>query len=115
MASAGLCLLHCLALPVLIVLLPFFSWMDTGEETHQYLAAFALLFALSGLIPGYVLHRRREILIWGAAGWTCIAAAALVIGPRLGELAEALATIAGAAILFATHLRNRRLCRSCPA
>lgn len=88
--------------------------MDTGEETHQYLAAFAVLPVMAGLVPGYFIHRRPQVLALGFAGLVCIIAAAFIVAPRLGEAAEVLLTIIGAGLLFVTHRRNTMYCRASP-
>lgn len=120
MAASTLCVVHCLALPLLIVFAPFLSFLETGEETHQYLAAFAVLSVLAGLLPGCVMHRRYAVLVWGIVGLSFITSAAWMIGPRFGEVPEIIFTVAGAVILFTAHLKNRRHCllclsKECPA
>lgn len=45
---SGLCLLHCLSLPLVISLIPSVTWME-NELTHVAMAALALLLALNAV------------------------------------------------------------------
>ncbi|MFY8100675.1 MAG: MerC domain-containing protein, partial [Allorhizobium sp.] len=78
MSLSGLCLLHCLALPVLAVGLPFLSVVAEAEWVHWLLVALAVpasALALLGsdgrragpLVLGATLG--LSLLIAGAAGW----------------------------------------------
>ena len=113
MTASALCMVHCLVVPLFIVFMPFLSWMETGEDAHRYLAAFAVLPALAGLMPGYFVHRRGAVLLCGFAGLIFIIGGAWVIGPHFGEIAEAIVTVAGTVTLFMTHLINHRQCLLC--
>ncbi len=117
MLGAVLCGLHCIAITLLIMVAPLLTWMDTGDEVHAYLALFAILPVLAGLLPGYLVHRRQEVIVWGLAGLLCLGVAVWLIGPVYGELAETLVTMCGAVLLFFAHFKNHRcrlLCMSLP-
>ncbi|GGY99895.1 MerC domain-containing protein [Pseudoduganella plicata] len=109
-ATSALCLVHCLAMPLLLALLPAVGWAS-DDRTHALLVGVALLAALLSMGPGYAAHRRKEVLLAGGTGLACLAIAAFVIGPRYGHGWETAASVAGAALLGWAHLRNRICCR----
>jgi len=109
-AASTLCLVHCLAMPLLLLALPALGWA-AGEHTHKALIGVALAAALLSLGPGYLAHRRLPVLLLGCAGLAALAAAAFVVGPRYGESAETALSVAGAIVLCAAHLRNGVCCR----
>lgn len=100
------CLIHCLALPALLALLPAWSrWLDLPEAVHLWLLLAAL--PLSSL----VLWRaaRQSARAWpsfwlGVAGLSGMTAGLLVEGPSL----ETIVTSIGAALLASAHLINWR-------
>lgn len=107
MSLSGLCLLHCLALPVLAVGLPFLSVVAEAEWVHWLFVALAVpvsTYALLGLggrrsgvlFVGAVLG--LSLLIAGAAGWP-------------DHESEALMTIAGGLVLATVHALNWRRTR----
>jgi hypothetical protein len=110
MATSALCLVHCLAMPVLLAMLPAVGWAG-DESTHALLVGVALLAALVSMVPGYVAHRRKGVLLAGGTGLACLAIAVFVVGPRYGHGWETAVSVAGAALLGWAHLRNRVCCR----
>jgi hypothetical protein len=110
--ASTLCMIHCLAMPLLLAVLPAMSWAE-DERTHQVLLGVALVAAVLSLGPGYLAHRRGAVPLLGGAGLACLAVAMFVIEPRYGHDAEAVASVAGALLLFGAHVRNRVCCRRC--
>ncbi|OBX17871.1 hypothetical protein A9995_14520 [Erythrobacter sp. QSSC1-22B] len=100
------CLIHCLALPALIALLPAWSrWLDLPETVHLSLLLAAL--PLSSL----VLWRaaRQSARAWqpfwlGIAGLSAMTAGLLVEGESL----ETIVTSIGAVLLASAHIINWR-------
>lgn len=98
------CLVHCLALPVLIALLPAWSaWLDLPEALHVWLLAFAVPFSLAVLLKGS-RTRSRTPLWFGLAGLAAMAAGLAVADPSI----EPLVTSSGATLLAAGHILNWR-------
>ena len=110
MAASALCLLHCLAMPLLLLALPALGWA-AGEHVHQALIGVALAAALLSLGPGYLAHRKAVVPLLGAAGLISLTAAAFVLGPSFGAAAESTFSVLGAVLLCAAHLRNGTCCR----
>ncbi|WP_296943016.1 MerC domain-containing protein [uncultured Massilia sp.] len=114
--ASTLCLLHCLALPLLLALFPALGW--TGGHHHGFheaMVGVALLAAAIGLGPGFLAHRRRAVPLLGGAGLACLALAVFAVGPRWGHAAETALSVTGALLLCAAHWRNRVCCRHCAA
>ncbi|MDG2243738.1 MAG: MerC domain-containing protein [Rhodospirillaceae bacterium] len=104
---SGLCLIHCLALPVLTAVSPIAGVLAEAEWIHKLLVVLAL--PVSGLVIWTNLNTERNILFIG-----CVAAGlALLLGAAFIEALqdfEAPLTVAGAGLLsfahgyrFATH------------
>ncbi|MQP74533.1 MerC family mercury resistance protein [Stenotrophomonas sp. MYb238] len=103
-ALSTLCLLHCLALPLLAALLPLFGAWSEAEWVH---GVFVLIAAP---LSGYALwraHRHRPLpaALWLLAG----AGLALLLAGASGvpgEHAETPLTVAGSLALAGAHLWN---------
>ena len=113
MTAATLCLLHCLGTPLLLIAFPFMGLALEDDAFHRFMAIIVTLPALLALIPGFIIHRRWQIPVFGAIGLTCFVAAVLLVGPLYGEATEAVLAVSGGLILFAAHVANRQVCRRC--
>ena len=106
-SASGLCLLHCLALPLLIAALPSLGGAVAGSGTHWVLLAFAFPVSLwvltrdpwpAGIVP----------LALGAAGLSLMT---LGVAFYEGLPAERILTVAGVSFVAAAHIvrwRRRR-------
>ncbi|WP_434212742.1 MerC domain-containing protein [[Pseudomonas] boreopolis] len=106
MTLSGLCLLHCLALPLLASLLPLFGAWSEAEWVHMAFAGVALP------ISGYALWRahRRRALPPGLWAMATAGLAGLLLG-ALGWPAHALETpltVAGSTLVAGAHFWNWR-------
>lgn len=109
-AASSLCLVHCLAMPFVIGILPFIGMQFLeGHKAHVVLAGFVLSFALLAVVPGYLKHRRADILATMLIGLGLVLFATFGAQFTLGEKWELPLITAGNLILVATHLRNRGL------
>jgi hypothetical protein len=101
------CVVHCVALPLALALLPAIGVSFLAEGAfHQVLAVLVLLVAGLAFVPGYRAHHRRHIPLIGAVGTVLLAGAAFA--PRLGLLAESTITALGGSVLVLAHVLNRR-------
>ena len=114
-ASIGLsvlCALHCLALPLVVVLLPSLVALGLEDESfHLWLVIVVIPVSAYALVMGCSKHRRMGVLYIGLLGMGILCLAPFVGHEFLGEFGEKLLTLAGAVIIAATHVRNFRLCR----
>lgn len=106
MGLSLLCLVHCLAIPVLIGILPVVAaGLFEHEKFHLVMIAFVLPVAGLALLPGYLRTRRQSALLWGLTGLTLLTTGALA-GHDLGAGAETLLSVIGASCLFRAHWIN---------
>ncbi len=112
-AASALCLLHCLAMPLLLAAFPLLGLGNDHHALHDALLAGVTLPVLLALVPGYLRHRDGVALGLGVAGLLTFLAAVFVVGPRFGEWTETGAAVASSVLLLAAHLRNHRYCRDC--
>ncbi len=109
LASAA-CAVHCLAMPLLLALLPAMGsiWI-IGHSVEWILAVVAVLMALGSLCWGFSIHRKKRLFL------SFLAAAVFILSGQLvahGWLETAL-VVAGGLGLVGSHLLNRNLCKSC--
>ena len=106
---SGLCLLHCLLLPVLVVTLPTFS-LIADEAVHRLLLALLAPLLVLAVARGYARHRRL-----GASAVLFTGFALLLTGGFSGnEALEVPLTTLGSLVLIAGHGLNAWWCRRCP-
>lgn len=98
---SGLCMLHCLALPLVISALPMTFQGLQSEIVHQVLVVLAAPLAMSA-----VWAARRQRLSGLTIGLLLAGAAALALGAFAEPLHdyETLLTVAGAVLLSAGHI-----------
>lgn len=110
MCLSGACLVHCLALPVVMVLAPWFSLGIFGEQWfHLALVVLVLPISLVAFRLGYRQHGGRGMLLPGLSGLALVALAAVMEFAHLGshELAAGLTSLGGV-LLIVGHWRNLR-------
>lgn len=101
-----LCLVHCLALPFLLLLLPGVIGLFARSAAFHYAAlAFVAPAAFAAFWLGYRRHRARRPAILGLAGVGCLIVALL---PGIGKGAELWITVVGSLSLIAGHTMNWR-------
>ena len=109
-----LCLLHCLAVPVLVSVVPVFATFALADERfHLALVALVVPTSVFALCLGCRLHKSRRILICGFAGVFVLVVAAILGGQHLGEIGETVLTVLGASVVALAHWFNFRACRAC--
>lgn len=109
MTASTVCLVHCLAMPVVIAMLPTFaSQLFESEWFHIVLAFAVLIFCLLAFIPGYARHHDKRLILIGAAGLSFVFFATFV-ARYWGEQIEISLVTVGNLILVGGHLLNRKL------
>ncbi|WP_420934792.1 MerC domain-containing protein [Alteromonas sp. A081] len=107
---SGLCALHCLALPVLIPLLPLVgSTFFAQVWFERTILSFSLLIGAVALISGAIRYHGRYyplllLLTGGAIYWN---------KEMFGESYEPFTIAVGAFLIVMGHWVNMRLCRQC--
>jgi hypothetical protein len=111
--ASTLCLIHCLATPIIVSVFPdVVPYLPGDAGLHRLLAVGILLFGLAGFLPGYRLHRRKPLLALIAAGVALILVVAWN-GESLNRALELVLSVTGSLLLVTAHLLNRSFCRQC--
>jgi len=66
---SALCVVHCLAMPLVIAYLPHFglNWLSS-DGFHLWFAIAAVIFGSGSFLPSYLQHRRMVVPALGAIG-----------------------------------------------
>tara|TARA_A100001037_G_C14995721_1_gene564674 strand:- start:510 stop:962 length:453 start_codon:yes stop_codon:yes gene_type:complete len=110
---SALCMLHCLALPAAMVLLPSLTSLPFADERFHLALIFVVLpTSLFALFMGCRRHRRIRVLVWGGSGVAVLLGTAIVGHEVPGASWERILTLIGASLVVFGHLQNFSLCRS---
>jgi len=109
-ALSGICLVHCLTLPVLIALVPFMSQFAEGHF-HVQMLLVVLPVSIMAFSLGFRRHRVKRVIIWGGVGMLLLVLGATVIHDSFGLVADRTVTICAALILAFAHFFNNRFSR----
>ena len=101
---SGLCLVHCLLLPFIIVALPLLVQFN-GAHFHAQMLIVVIPVSLFAFAIAYRRHRNKAIIAWGIAGITIMFIGGTVAHASYGNLADSLLTI----VLATSHYFNNRL------
>jgi hypothetical protein len=106
-ALSAVCVVHCLAVPLLVALLPIAA-ITFGTDAHFHGVMLWLVVPTSviGFVLGYRVHGRRGITVLGAFGMTVLAAAAVWGHGQWNEDVESLVSVSGSLILAGAHWLN---------
>jgi len=109
---AGLCVLHCLALPLVLVTMPLLQ-QYADSHFHLQMLIFVLPVSVVALVLGYRRHLHTSILLWGFVGMALLLVGATWAHSEVGLIADRICTISGSLVLATTHYLNTRLARHC--
>jgi ABC-type uncharacterized transport system permease subunit len=109
---SALCIVHCLALPVVLLALPF---MAEFAATHWHLPMllFAVPVSLTAIVIGYRRHGNIALVVGVGLGLAMLVTGATIAHDHFGPLADRSLTIAGSLMLAWVHWQNSRLLRGC--
>lgn len=106
-AASAVCLVHCLVLPVLIILLPTLTaFLTLPEEFHKAALAIAVPVSALALWTGYRRHRAIKAALVVLPGLLLMVVGALAAP---SDTAETVLTVVGAVLLAIGHARNWRV------
>ena len=102
---SALCLVHCLALPLIVIGVPFLAQFAEG---HLHLQMLVVVLPLSTLALGigFRRHRNSRILAAGIVGMLLLIIGATVAHNQLGLIADRAFTICGSLTLATAHYFN---------
>ena len=107
-----LCIVHCLVLPIAIVILPSISVLGLHEEYfHKWLLLAIIPISLFALTLGCRKHSRYHVFFWGGLGLILLLSATFIGHDLLGEQGERGLTLVGSLLVAYGHLRNYQHCK----
>ena len=108
-ALSTICIVHCLAMPFVIAVLPVAAFTVGGDgHFHSLMLWFVVPTSVLGFALGFRVHRRTDIVVLGAVAIGTLAAAALWGHSAWDPSVEVLVNVAASVVLAAAHWRNFR-------
>lgn len=113
-ALSAVCIVHCLAVPVVIAVLPIAA-VSFGDDQHFHALMLWLVVptSLLGFGLGFRVHRRANLVVAGAVGVVIVAAAAIWGHDAWSENTEVTVSVVGSLVLGSAHWLNFRAVRRC--
>lgn len=109
---SGVCMLHCLALPIALTLLPIVNITLISETAfHLILLLFIVPVSIIALAIGCRQHKDKITLVLGTIGLGILIFTALFGHGLFGLTGERIVTSFGGIILACAHIQNYRCCR----
>lgn len=102
---SALCLVHCLALPLLVAGLPFLAQFAEGH-LHAQMLVIVVPLSIVALGLGFRHHRNLRIVTAGLVGMALLTIGATVAHDNWGITADRFFTITGSLVLAAAHFFN---------
>ncbi len=114
MLISGLCVVHCIAVPLVIVLFPAIGLQIFPQEdlTHAVLFAFILGTAGLAFVSGYRVHGQWQPVAWLVVGLIIVSFATFFVHRTMGHMWEPIFAIAGSLCLIRAHYLNHT-CKKC--
>ena len=109
---SGLCALHCLALPLLLPILPFVASSFIAENWFERtILSLSLLIGLTALLVGFFRYHRQLYPLYA------LIAGGIIYWNKdiFGHDFEPITIAIGATLIITAHVMNLRLCRACKA
>ena len=112
-ALSTICIVHCLAVPVLVAMLPVvaLTWGLSDASFHTLMLWFVVPTSVLGFAFGYHAHRGATIVLLGAAAIAVLAFTALRGHGMWSTGVETAVNIAASLLLAAAHWRNFKAVR----
>ena len=108
-ALSTICIVHCLAMPFVIAVLPIAALTVGGDgHFHSLMLWFVVPTSIVGFGLGVRVHRRTDIVLLGAVAIAVLAAAAVWGHSHWDPSVEVLVNVASSVLLAAAHWRNFR-------
>lgn len=111
-AISALCAVHCLALPVVMIVFPLLAGSVLMDEFfHQMLLWVILPTSALAVLLARRSHPDRLVLVLVGAGLVILVVGALWAHDNAQPWVDKLLALVGGGILALGHVRNFRLCR----
>ena len=105
------CAMHCLAMPLIIVMLPALTVFNLQDEAvHWWMLIAVIPTSLLALTMGCRKHKNYSVMSIGLFGIAILIVTAFFGHDLLGETGENISTVIGALVVAVGHVKNQRLC-----
>jgi len=106
---SGLCLVHCLITPLVLVLFPSFKLAFSDHESfHEIFGVIVVSSVLMAVYPQCRKHGHKDIIAWAIIGVLFILSG-IFLGHEFGEVIEHVLTITGSLFLIVAHIKNMKV------
>lgn len=113
-ALSAICIVHCLAVPVLVAVLPIAAVsFGNSEHFHGVMLWLVVPTSFVGFLMGYRVHRQSGLIVVGAIGVVILATAAIWGHDSWTDALEVSVSVAGSLLLAGAHWMNFRSVRLC--
>jgi len=117
LCASGLCLIHCLATPILLLLMPGFQFSEGFDEhMHEIFAVIVVTSIMFAVYPHCRKHGHKDIIAYAFIGVALILVSVFFQDIPL-DLSHIL-TIIGSIFLIIAHVKNMKVrhgnCGTCP-
>ena len=104
-----ICLFDCIVLPAMAILLPFVSVKQMMHGiSDQMIALIVLGICMTAILPGFLRHRNRRVLILFGSGISLLFFVSFA-GERLDQAVHVAMTLAVSFLLIKANLANKKL------
>lgn len=113
-ALSLLCLLHCIATPLIILSLPILArYYLANPIFHLFLAIMIVPVGLWSFVKGFKHHRSYRPLALGVPGMALVALTPYLVHVQGFRLPEQISVVIGSCMLITAHVINQKSCKTC--
>lgn len=108
-ALSAVCIVHCLAVPIAIAVLPIAALTAGGEEHfHELMLWLVVPTTFAGFGLGFRVHRSVRLVVFGAASLAIVVTASIWGHSHWPESIEIIVSVLGSLALGVAHWKNFR-------
>ena len=110
---SSLCVIHCFATPLLLVLIPAGVLASFDPESFHFWMVIAVIpTSVYAITLGCKKHKKLYVALFAVVGLATLICSVILGEHYLGESGEKLVTAIGAVIIAYSHYKNFILCRA---
>jgi hypothetical protein len=108
---SGLCAIHCMLTPLVVVALPYAGFTVHGNHTFEYiLLMFSFIFALTTTLRSYLkVHHQFSVVLCMLSGFAIVVFGHL----SFSGVTETILSVTGSALIIYSLFKNQSLLKSC--
>ena len=112
---SSLCIVHCLMLPVIMVMFPSLALVFGVDEelAHKILLAFLTPAAIFAVYTGFKIHKQKRPLAFMVAGFALVVFGTFHGFHLISHSMEAPFVLVGSLLMVRAHLLNSKHCKRC--